>query len=324
MVLIQCLSSTLLKAQDFHLSLYDAAPLFLNPSLTGAIDTKYRVHAHYRNQWRAVAFKPFNTALISFDIPKGKWGFGGQITEMRAGVGNFNVFQAVGSVGYNLPLDKAKFHSLALGLQAGVTQKSIEYKLYSFDSQWSTVDGGSFDKSISNNENFQRGALFQEQVNFGAMYYYGKQQSRVNPFLGISAFNLTRPKETFFGTNNRLPMRFYAHAGARINISELLYVLPKILIMNQQNVIEQVYSVDAGYFFKGEKFYLLAGYSQRIQDASVVWGGFRKDNFILKLGYDINTSTLRKTSKTRGAFEISLTFMGLKSKSQEIKNCPRI
>lgn len=323
-LLMQWLSSTLLKAQDFHLSLYDAAPLFLNPSLTGAIDTKYRVHAHYRNQWRAVAFKPFNTALISFDIPKGKWGFGGQITEMRAGVGNFNVFQAVGSVGYNLPLDKAKFHSLALGLQAGVTQKSIEYKLYSFDSQWSTVDGGSFDKSISNNENFQRGALFQEQVNFGAMYYYGKQQSRINPFLGISAFNLTRPKETFFGTNNRLPMRFYAHAGARINISELLYVLPKILIMNQQNVIEQVYSVDAGYFFKGEKFYLLAGYSQRIQDASVVWGGFRKDNFILKLGYDINTSTLRTTSKTRGAFEISLTFMGLKSKSQEIKNCPRL
>lgn len=319
-----CLATPRLQAQDFHLSLYDAAPLFLNPGLTGVVDAKFRVHAQYRNQWRAVAYKPFNTALVSFDMPKGKWGFGGQITEMRAGIGNYNVFQALGSVGYTLPLDKPKFHTLTMGLQAGVTQKSIEYKLHSFDSQWSTQDGGSFDKSLANNENFARGAQFQEQVNFGAMYYYGKQQSRVNPFLGISGFNLTQPKETFFGINNRLPMRFYAHAGARLNVSELFYFIPKILIMNQKNVIEQVYSVDAGYFFKGEKFYLLAGYSQRIQDASVLWGGFRKDNLILKLGYDVNTSKLRTTSKTRGAFEISITYMGIKNKSQEIKNCPRL
>jgi type IX secretion system PorP/SprF family membrane protein len=319
-----CVAISGIHAQDFHLSLYDAAPLFLNPGLTGVVDAKYRVHAQYRNQWRAVAFKPFNTALISFDMPKGKWGFGGQITEMRAGIGNYNVFQALGSAAYTLPLDKNRFHTLTMGLQAGVTQKSVEYKLHTFDSQWSTRDGGSFDKELASNENFNRGAFFQEQVNFGLMYYYGKQQSRVNPFLGLSAFNLTQPKETFFGTGNRLPMRLYAHAGARVNVSELLYFLPKILVMNQQNVIEQVYSIDAGYFFKGEKFYLLAGYSQRIQDASVVWGGFRKDNLILKLGYDVNTSSLRTTSKTRGAFEISLTYMGLKNKSQEIKNCPRL
>lgn len=323
-ILIQSVFLPGWKAQDFHLSLYDAAPLFLNPSLTGVMDAKFRVHAQYRNQWRAVAFKPFNTALVSFDMPKGKWGFGGQLTEMRAGVGNYNVFQALGSVGYNLPLDKSKYHSLALGLQAGVTQKAIEYKLYSFDAQWSTADGGSFDKNLASNENFQRGAMFQEQVNFGAMYYYGKQQSRVNPFAGISGFNLTQPKETFFGTNNRLPMRLYGHVGARLNVSELLYFLPKALIMKQENAIEQTYSVDAGYFFKGEKFYLLAGYSYRFQDASVVWGGFRKDNLIFKLGYDVNTSSLRTTSKTRGAFEISLTYMGLKNKSQEIKNCPRL
>jgi hypothetical protein len=62
-------------AQDFHLSMYDAGPLFLNPALTGVVDAKWRLHAQYRNQWKSVAFKPYNTALISIDAPVKKLGF---------------------------------------------------------------------------------------------------------------------------------------------------------------------------------------------------------------------------------------------------------
>ena len=315
---------TAIKAQDFHLSLYDAAPLFLNPAMTGLVDGKMRLHAHYRNQWNAVAYKPFTTALVSFDIPKGKWGFGGQVSNMRAGFGNYNVFQALGSVSYAIPLDKNKYHNLSLGLQAGFTQKRIEYQIFSFDNQWSGLDGGSFDKSINNNENFNRGTQFQEAVNFGALYYYAKQQSRINPFAGFSAFNLTKPKETFFGSNNRLPIRMYTHVGVRVNISELLYVIPKVLIYNQTNIIQQTYALDAGYFFKGEKFYALAGYVYRTKDASVAYVGFKKDNYIFKMAYDFNTSSLRGTSKTKGAYEISLTWLGKKAKNQDVKNCPRL
>ncbi len=315
---------SVLRAQDFHLSLYDAAPLFLNPAMTGLVDGKMRLHAHYRNQWNAVAYKPFTTALVSFDIPKGKWGFGGQISNMRAGFGNYNVFEALASVAYAVPLTKNRFHNLSIGLQAGFKQKRIEYQILSFDNQWSSQDGGTFNNSINNNENFQGQAQFQESVNFGMLYYYAKQQSRINPFIGISGFNLTQPKETFFGSNNKLPMRFYAHAGVRINVSELLYFTPKILVYNQVNVTQQTIAIDAGYFFKGERFYALAGFIVRPNDASIGYVGFRKDNYIAKIGYDFNQSTLRGTTKTRGAFEISLTYMGKKSKSQDVKNCPRL
>ncbi len=312
-------------AQDFHLSLYDAAPLFLNPAMTGLIEGKMRAHAQYRNQWNAVAYKPFTTALISFDMPyKGKWGFGGQISNMRAGIGNYNVLQFLGSAAYSVPIDKNKYHNLSLGLQAGFTQKRLEYQVFSFDDQWSTQSGGSFDKGISNNEQFQRQSQFQEAVNFGALYYYGKQQSRINPFVGFSAFNLTRPKESFFGGDNRLPMRFYTHAGVRVNVNELLYFIPKVLIYTQKNIVQQTYAIDAGYYFKGEKFYALAGYIFRARDANVFNIGIRKDNYIIKMGYDFNTSSLRNTSKTRGAYELSLTWLGKKAKNQEVKNCPRL
>src|SRR5688572_28124627 len=95
----------LVKAQDFHLSMYDSPPMFLNPAFTGLIDAKARIHAQYRNQWSTVTFKPFTTALISADIPKGKWGYGVQIINMRAGIGNYNAFQFLLSAAYAVQID---------------------------------------------------------------------------------------------------------------------------------------------------------------------------------------------------------------------------
>lgn len=323
-LVIGLLSASFIKAQDFHLSMYDAAPLFLNPAMTGLVESKMRAHLHYRTQWNAVAFKPFTTALASFDMPKGKWGFGGQVSNMRAGFGNYNVLQVLGSASYAVPIDKNKYHNLSFGLQAGFTQKRIEYQVFTFDSQWSSLDGGSFDKSLSNNEKFGGQTAFQEVVNAGLLYYYAKQQSRINPFLGFSAFNLTQPKETFMGANNRLPIRFYGHAGVRVNVNELFYFIPKALYYQQAGIVQQTYALDAGYYFKGEKFYALAGYIFRPSDANIFNIGFRKDNYIVKMAYDFNTSSLRNTSKSRGAFEISLTWLGKKAKNQEVKNCPRL
>lgn len=311
-------------AQDFHLSMYDAAPIFLNPAMTGLIETKMRAHVQFRNQWNALTYKPYTTSLVSFDLPKEKWGFGGQISNMRAGAGNYNVLQLLASASYAVPIDKGKYHNLSLGLQLGFTQKHIEYGVLSFDSQWTTSNGGSFDKSQSSGENFSGASQFQEAVNFGALYYYGKQQSRINPFVGFSAFNLTKPKESFVGGNNRLPRRYYLHTGVRVNISEILYVIPKVLIYTQARILQQTYALDAGYYFKGEKFYALAGYTFRVNDASIIYAGLKKDNYIFKMSYDFNTSTLRGVSKTRGAYELSLTWLGKKVKSTEAKNCPRL
>lgn len=327
-LLIYCLAllttGTALKAQDFHLSMYDAAPMFLNPALTGVVDANLRVHAQYRNQWRAVAFKPYNTALISLDAPKGKWGFGVQIMNMRAGVGNYNVLQGLASVSYAVPLDKNKFNNIAFGLQAGATQKRMEAGLYTYDNQYTTANGGGFDQSLASGESFNRQSFVTPQVNAGFMYFNSKQQSRLNPFLGYSVFNLTNPTETFYNSQNKLPIRHYAHAGVRINVTELFYVLPKVLIMLQKNATEQLYSVDAGYFFKESEFYLLAGLNYRVKDAGVVYIGARKNNYIAKIAYDANTSTLSDVSKYRGAFEISFTYLAKKSKSKEVRHCPRL
>ncbi|MBA3663734.1 MAG: PorP/SprF family type IX secretion system membrane protein [Bacteroidetes bacterium] len=312
------------KSQDFHLSLYDAAPMFLNPAMTGLIDAKLRVHAQYRNQWSSVAFKPFTTALISGDMAKGKWGYGMQIINMRAGIGNYNAFQTLFSTAYAVPVDKQKYHSLSFGLQAGFTQKSIREDKYTFDSQYTSQDGGSFSQGINNEENINRVSQILPQLNAGFLYYYSKQQALLNPFLGVSGFNLTQPKETFFDQNNHLPVRITIHTGVRINITEGLYVLPKILVMKQGKALEQTYAVDAGYYLQAGQLYLLGGFVFRTKDASIVSLGIKKLDYTLRLGYDFNTSTLKTATKTRGAYEIAFTYLMGKDKMKKIKHCPRI
>src|SRR4030067_2568658 len=80
-------------AQDFHLTHYDAAKIYLNPAMTGMFDGYYRIHANYRNQWTAISHHPFQTAALAFDMPFGRYGGGIHIMNDRAGFGNFDVLQ---------------------------------------------------------------------------------------------------------------------------------------------------------------------------------------------------------------------------------------
>ncbi len=313
-----------LKAQDAHLSMYDAAPLFLNSGMTGVFEGKWRVHAQYRTQWKSVNFKPYTSALVSFDMPVRKWGFGVQIHNFRAGYGNFNVLQGLVSAAYNMSLDKRRFNNLSFGIQAGAMQKSVEYQLLSFNNQYTLNNGGEFNTSLVSGETFGAQSMIVPVANASLLYYYARQQSKLNPFVGISAFNLLQPNESFFGQDNRLPMRFYAHIGTRINITELFYLLPKVLVMQQEKFNEQTFALEAGYFLKGSETYLLGGLIYRAKDAAIATFGVKKENFIVKLGYDVNVSSLSTVSTGRGGFELSFTYVNGKNKTKVDKICPRL
>lgn len=332
-------SASFVRAQDAHLSMYDAAPIFLNPAMTGVFEGSWRLHGQYRTQWKSVNFKPYQTALLSFDAPVKKWGIGFQISNFRAGSGNYNALQGILSVAYTTPIDKKKNNNLSFGVQGGVTQKSVEYQLLSFDNQYTTTNGGEFDMTISNNENFNGQSTYIPNVNAGILYFYSKPQSRLNPFVGISAFNLTQPKESLFGANNRLPMRYYGHIGTRINFTEMLYILPKVLVMNQDEFWEQTYALDLGYYIKSADMYLIASgifrtvgwptsakseYDKIDSDAMVVSLGAKMENITAKIAYDLNVSSLSTASNGRGGFEISVTYVHTKKKPQTQKICPRL
>ena len=304
--------------------MYDAAPLFLNSGLTGVFEGDWRLHAQYRTQWKSVNFKPYNSALVSFDMPFGKWGVGIQVNNFRAGYGNFNVLQGLVSAAYNLPLNKKRSHVISFGVQAGGMQKSLEYQLLSFNNQYTLTDGGGFDNTIISGETFGAQSMIVPTTNASILYYFAKQQARVNPFVGLSAFNLIEPLESFYDQENRLPRRYYLHAGTRINITEQFYLLPKVLLMQQREFSEQTFSAEAGYFMKGSETYLIGGLIYRNRDAMIATAGVKKENFTLRLGYDVNVSSLSSVSTGRGGFEVALTYVHSKNKTKVEKICPRL
>lgn len=311
-------------AQDFQLSQYDAPPLFLNPAMTGMFDGHYRVHAHYRTQWAAVANKPFTTAGISFDMPVKKFGIGLQVLNYRAGAGRYNVTSALLSFGYDLVFDKENNHHLALGAQAGMLQKSINVSDLTFGNQYTGVNGGSFDAGLSSGETFSNTSFAVEDINAGFLYYYAKENSRFNPFIGFSAFHLTQPTESFLGSNNKLPSRYYLHGGTKINVNEKIQLLPKFLYMSQTSAHSFTATLLLHYYLKDADTYLIFGPTYRSNDAAIVELGIKKGSYIARVSYDINTSGLKTTTASRGGFEISLTYTARRSKPNPLANCPRL
>jgi len=320
-------SLTLLSvnAQDFHLSQYDAAALNFNPAMTGMFKGKYRFHGHYRSQWQAVATKPFTTGLFAFDTPVNKrLSLGGQVANFRAGAGNYNVFSALISAATDLKLDKNNNHHLAIGIQGGAFQKSFDPNRLSFESQYTPYNGGGFDAGISNGESFSRESLIVHDLNAGFMYYYAKQTSRINPFVGASFFHITQPNESFFSQDNKLPMRWVAHGGLKFNVNEKIQLLGKAIYMGQKNARELTYSLHVHYYLSGSDAYILFGPTIRNKDAAIMEGGIRMNNMLFRLSYDINTSTLQPTSSGRGGMELSLTYIINKVDPNPIQSCPRI
>lgn len=324
------------QAQDFHLSQYDAAALNFNPAMTGMFKGIYRIHGHYRTQWSAVSTKPFTTGLISFDMPVKKLSVGLQIANFRAGAGHYNVFSPMLSVAYDTKVDKSGNHHLSFGLQGGGFQKSVNYGLLNYENQFVTTNGGGFDNSISSGETFASNSFFIPDLNAGLVYYYAKDGVRINPFAGIAAFHLNQPKESFFGSDNRLPLRIVGHLGTKINITERIQVLAKGLYMTQKEAREITFSAHGHFYFKDQDTYIIAGPTVRVAnsnvfgtdiknlDAMIAEVGIKWKKIIYRLSYDINISSLKPNTNGRGGLEMSLTYIPIKYNPNPVKTCPRL
>jgi type IX secretion system PorP/SprF family membrane protein len=317
------LGSASIEAQDFHLSQYDASPLFLNPAMTGMFDGKYRMHLHYRTQWSKVSTKPFTTTGAAFDTPVKKFGIGLQVMNYRAGAGSYNSLSALLSASYDLA-SKTNMHHLAVGIQAGIVQKSISGDNLLFGNQYDAANGGGFNTTLSSGETFKNSSLIIPSVNAGLLYYYAKSNARLNPFLGFSAFNLTQPEETFFENGTRLPIRFYLHGGIKINVNEKIQLLPKVIYMQQLDNHELTASLLINYYLKAADTYFIIGPTYRHKDAAIIEVGIKKSSYTVRVSYDINTSPLKTVSYYHGGFEASFTYTVGKQKINPAINCPRL
>jgi type IX secretion system PorP/SprF family membrane protein len=321
-----CLAGSTIRAQvDPHFSQYYVYPAWLNPALTGAFDGDYRISGIYRSQWGNIS-SPFSTPGLAADFTTNKnSNFGASVLNQTAGDGGYNYFTAHASYAYTgVRLGPQEYHRIVMGMQIGIIQRKFNPSKLTFGDQWNPITG--YNPGATTAEVFSRTSATSFDAAAGILYYDAEPGKKVNLFGGFAVAHLTRPDDQFSeGGKARLPMRYTAHAGVRITLSDVVSLTPNVLFLKQGSAQEKMVGAYAR-LIAAPGTDVMLGANYRFKDALSPYVGFAHKNLVLGVSYDVNTSDLGKLAHGSNSFEISLSFIGRKSvKTPEVEFvCPRL
>ena len=299
-----------IKCQDPHFSQFYSSPLTLNPAMTGQFSGETRLAMTYRNQWSAVS-TPFTTATVACDfqllndkIGNDIFGIGfvGMIDQSNNQGLKANFLSI--STAYNKSLDIEGFHKIGVGFQASLATKKVDFSRFTFSQQF-TPNG--FSQSSSNGEDLPGFSLNYLDVAAGFLYS-GMNYAQSHWYIGGSYYHLNKPNESLGGTENRLKPRLSVHGGLNFPFADKNRVYFSALYMNSMITDEILVGTVFESFFSGIEYEtsVYSGVFYRPGDAIIPYIGIGSNKFQLGLSYDINISSLKTATQSRGGFEVAL------------------
>jgi type IX secretion system PorP/SprF family membrane protein len=330
--------TTTAMAQDPHFTQYFTSPLTLNPALTGLTQCDIRLAANYRSQWASVSPNPYTTGTISYDMAtmKGKLNNGDAL-----GIGVLGMFDKSGlgglqnvtiglSAAYHKAFGMEKQHTLSLGLQGVLVQKSLDFTKLKFEDQFNPGSGVAEYKT---SENIGNSDLTYPDFNLGLMYS-GRINQHGTAYVGFSYYHLTQPVETFLNGSNKIHSRYTGYLGGSFDLNENIVLYASGLLQSQASSTETLLGAAVGFvlnpghdveFQKNTILYLGGWY--RFSDALCPYIGFEWSKMKLGISYDVNMSGFAPATKNNGGYEISLIFNGCINKREKTPNynfaCPK-
>ncbi len=316
-VIILMTISFAMFAQDSHYSLYQYAPLYVNPALTGQIPSTSRLVLNYRNQWMAIA-APYRNIGATFDHKNKNGGWGLLLNQNDAGAASLkhtNIY-------FNYALTKsltARNH-ISLGFQGGVTQKYFDPTAFSFDSQYGS---NGYDGTLDNQEDFSKTTALVPDLNVGFAYHLlPATNSKLSGSLGFAFSHLNTPDIAFTqGVQENLPVKRLIHARLNYEVNETFTISPRIMSMSHYTAREVTYGL-LGKYQLSEKTFLNFGIDIRQDDAFVFTGGIERKNVIVAASFDATNSGLQTPTSGQGAFEVALIWLFDKSTVSTPKKPP--
>jgi type IX secretion system PorP/SprF family membrane protein len=319
------------NAQDPNFSQFFSSPLTLNPALTGKFDGTIRVAGNYRNQWPTI-LKAYETktASVDFGILKNRladidrMGVGVIGMTDRAGDGVLVTNYAGLSLSFHKGLDENGNHQIGAGFQAAYTNKRLDVTKVYFEDELTPFGfmPGTTGEIFTNKQI----NVSYVDVNAGVLYN-GTTNGYNNFYIGASMYHINRPKETFQGGQFILNARTTVQAGGKLPVGSY----NSIHFSGIHSMQAKAYNTVAGAAFsysvnKDEEdptnVYIGAWY--RFEDAVIPYIGLEFKGLLVGATYDVNTSSLKPASNTRGGMEISLIYIKKPSDPNAKKlNCPR-
>jgi type IX secretion system PorP/SprF family membrane protein len=306
---------------DPHFTQYYVHTSWLNPALTGLFDGDYRVSAIYRNQWGNVA-SPFSTIGASAElVTNNNINLGLNVISQKAGDGGYSYTTAYGNFNYTgVRFGTGEYQRIAMAIQGGFIQRRFNPSKLVFSDQWNPVTG----QTRPTAETFNKTSSISFDAGAGFLYYDATPGKKANVFAGLFASHITRPENEFI-QNEKMPIRYTAHAGVRLTLSETVSLTPNAMYLTQGSAQEKMLGLYAQLRAAAGTDVLL-GVNYRFKDAIAAHAGFTYNNLVLSVSYDINTSELGKMVSGANSFEVSISYTGRKKvKTPEVEFvCPRL
>ena len=333
-----CISNIGLKGQDLLFSQYYNNPLFSNPAMTGIYNGKYRVGFAYRNQYFKISpDSRFSLKDFFFDtriniINNDYLSFGVMITDEDFGTARLGKSLGYLSVSYSKLLNYDKYrsvsHYLVFGSQFGYGKFYPDGGDYLFGIQFDKSTQ-SLDRNISNGEVSVNYKSFPD-INIGIMWYASGRNNSV--YIGFSGSHLNRPDISLLSrSSEQMNIRLLALFGGQVMILEQIDLLPSVTINMQSGVFnallgsqiqvkndgDNANAIRFGAFIRSTNSF----YKTVVSDV-IISSIFEIKEITLGFSYDINISSIRKTTGMNGAFELTGIYVWGNNPERKHLNCP--
>ncbi|MBL0035961.1 MAG: PorP/SprF family type IX secretion system membrane protein [Flavobacteriales bacterium] len=295
------------QAQDPQLSQFYAAPMYLNPALTGNT-FQDRIALNYRIQWPGIA-PGYETYAVAYDHNNAKAhsGYGFMVMHDEAGSNSLAFTHIGASYSYEARINHS--NAIRFGMRLGYTTRQFDMGSFLFADQ--VIRDGA--PTTLEPVLVQRTSYF--DASMGAMYY-GE-----HVWLGASFSHINRPQQTLLVSGDtRLPVRTSIHTGYRIAMDDRSMARTKSTfnIAAHYKAQQDWDQLDLGVYIDHNP--LMAGLWYRglpgvkayepgypNHDAVILMAGFQTQKQLrIIYSYDITISW--QGVKTGGAHEISLTY----------------
>ncbi len=319
-------------AQDPVFSQFFSSPLNVNPALTANINSDWRAISNYRSQWMG-ASSPYVTGTISYDSKVQKKipfqeennfvGLGGMLMFDRAMGGIAKAIYGSLNLSYNIKLiDGNSNHRLGIGFGATYGKRSVDYSRLNFEDQYT---GFGFNTNLPTGETALSDMKAFISVNTGLVYSITSENSNFD--IGVAAFHVNRPKQTFLKDDNqRLAIRKVAHANFETYLNDRTILNANAIYQLQSSTKTSAKYLSAGggvgYYLGDDKGPIInGGIWYWAENGFVPYVGLVYNNLQFGLTYDITTSKLSASARKPSSIELSIILRGSREPSKNIP-CP--
>ena len=317
-------------SQDAGFSQFFASPLTLNPALTGKFEGKFRLAGNYRDQWPSVS-KAYITSTISADgailtnklSDRDTWGIGIVAMNDRTANGLLTSNHVSISTAYHKGLDENGLHQIGVGFQGSFSGKKLNGGKLNFEEELDQLGGW----TNPTNEPINGRMIGVNYFDFNAgILYSGSTTGYDNFYIGTSFYHINRPKEVFDAGYYTLNPRFTVHGGGYFPVGQSNTLHLSAIHSRQagasNTVIGGALALNVNYDTENPTNLYLGSW-MRFQDALIPYMALEFNNMRLGASYDVNISSLKTASQSRGGIEISLIYIKRHSDGRKNIPCPK-